>query len=54
MAGVHKQREKGGRGGRKDRGSFSFSEIDNNSGDADEEDIDGRRTQAKRERKKRG
>ena len=54
MAGVHKQREKGRRGAREDRGSFSFSEIDDNSGDADVEDINDGRTQAKRERRKRG
>ena len=54
MTGVHKQRGKGRRGGRGDRCSFSFSEIDNNSGDADVEDINGRHTQAKRERRKRG
>ena len=54
MTGVHKQREKGRRRGREDRGSFSFSEIDDNSGDANEEDINDGRTQAKRERKKRG
>ena len=54
MAGVHKKRGKGRRGGRGDRCSFSFSEIDNNSGDADVEDINDGRTQAKRERKKRG
>ena len=52
MTGVHKKRGKGRRGGRGE--SFSFSEINDNSGDADEEDIDGRRTQEKRERKKRG
>ena len=49
-----KKMRKGERGSRGDRCSFSFSEIKDNSGDAHEEDKDDRRTQAKRERKKRG
>ena len=54
MAGVHKQREKGRRGGRGIEPALVLVKSTDNSGDADEEDIDGRHTQAKRERKKRG